>query len=197
MHQRQGKRLSLSEYRQLKRDAINRQVQQTCSDIALKLEQLHKQVLKPVEEATDAVQSTVGTVQETMESAKTMINSVGNQVNKRPWLLMTGGLVAGLGTGLLTTTPAKESSDCSEHNGYHAAVSTKPGFLSTQFDKIKGIAVGAGLALVRDLVKDRVPEWADAADQLANDVTVQLGAVPFTSPILQPSASAVETCSRF
>jgi ElaB/YqjD/DUF883 family membrane-anchored ribosome-binding protein len=191
MYQQQGKRLSFSEYRQLKREAINRQVQQLCTDIAQKMEQLHHKVLDPVEKASDAVQSTVGTVQDTMESAKTMLHSVGQQVNKRPWLLMTGGLVAGLGTGLLTTTPAKESSDRSEHNGYHAAVSTKPGFLSTQFDKIKDIAVGAGLALVRDLVKDRVPEWADAADKLANDVTVQLGAVPFTSPILQPSASAV------
>lgn len=193
MYQRQGQnRLSLPEYRKLKRAAINRQVEQTCTDIAKKLEQLHDQVIKPVEKATDAVQSTVGTMQETMESAKTLIGDVSEQVNKRPWLLMTGGLVAGLGTGILTTTPSKDTTkDQASHNGYHAAFSSKPGFLSTQFDKIKDIAVGAGLALVRDLVKDRVPEWADAADQLANDVTVQLGAVPFTSPILQPSASAV------
>ena len=127
-----------------------------------------------------------------MQTAKTLIDNVSEQVSKRPWAFMTGGLVAGLGTGLLTTTPAKEEAqNHSSHNGYHAALSTKPGFLSTQFDKIKDIAVGAGLALVRDLVKERVPEWADAADQLANDVTLQLGAVPFTAPILQPSVSAV------
>lgn len=203
MYKRSSKnRLTRPEYRQLRRDRISQQVERTCGDIALKLEQLHHQVIKPVEQATDAVQSTVGSMADTVQTAKTVIDNVGEHVTKHPWLTVTGSLVAGLGTGLLLTTPEgvnntnadgfnklNGSNNLNGFTGYPST--TEPGFLSKQWEKMQGVAVGAGLALVRDLVKTRMPLWADAADQLTQDVTARLGAVQFTSPIIPPGTSAV------
>lgn len=181
----------MSSATEAKRREIMQNVRQTCTELAAKFEQLHKQVIKPVERAKNAVTSTVGTVTETVSSAKQVVESVGEQVAKRPWLAMAGSIAAGLGAGLLTGGRSAEScSIASEFNGYAASIPTppsKPGFLNKQFNKLTGVAVGAGLAIVRDLVKDKMPAWADAADSITNDLTEQFGAVPFAGPILQTS----------
>lgn len=175
-----------------KRREIMRNVKQTCTELAAKFEQLHRQVLKPVEVAKDAVASTVETVTDTVSSARHAVESVGKQVAKRPWLAMFGSIAAGLGAGLLmggTSTTTTEAAPLSPtFNGFAASVptpSSKPSFISAQFNKLTGVAVGAGLAVVRDLVKDKMPAWADAADSIASDLTEQFGAVPFKAPILQ------------
>jgi ElaB/YqjD/DUF883 family membrane-anchored ribosome-binding protein len=177
-----------------KRREIMRNVKQTCTELAAKFEQIHRQVIKPVEEAKDAVASTMGTVTDTVSSARHVVETVGEHVAKQPWLAMFGSIAAGLGTGLLmggrSTSTTESTTTPAAFNGYSASIPappTKPSFLSRQINKITGVAVGAGLAVVRDLVKDKMPDWADAADSIASDLTEQFGAVPFTGTILQPS----------
>ena len=179
-----------------KRREIMRNVKQTCSELAVKFEQLHRQVIQPVVVAKEAVTSTMGTVTDTVSSAKQVVETVGEQVAKRPWLAMLGSVAAGLGAGLLTggssSTAAEASAPAPAFNGFAASITappTKPGFISSQFNKLTGVAVGAGLAVVRDLVKDKMPDWADAADSIASDLTEQFGAVPFTAPILSPQST--------
>lgn len=178
-----------------KRREIMQNVKKTCTSLASKLEQFHHQVFKPVEQAKDAVVSTIGTVTDTVSSAKHVVDSVGEQVAKRPWIAIFGSIAAGVGTGLLTgraAPPAESQTTGTPFNGY-AAVPTglpeQPGFFSKQINKLTGVAVGAGLAVVRDLVKGHLPAWADAADLVASDLTEQLGAVPFAGPILHPTPS--------
>lgn len=179
---------------EVKRREIIQKVRLTCTELAAKFEQLHRQVIKPVEVAKDAVASTMGTVTDTVSSAKHVVEAVGEHVARQPWLAMFGSIAAGLGAGLLmggkSTSTTESTIATTAFNGFSAPIPappTKPGFLSRQINKITGVAVGAGLAVVRDLVKDQMPDWADAADSIAIDLTEQLGAVPFTGPILQPS----------
>jgi len=176
-----------------KRREIMGNVRYTCTGLASKLEQLHRRVIKPVEQAKDAVASTVETVTESVSSAKHAVDTVGEQVAKHPWLAILGGIAAGVGAGLLTgrrcsaAASAEASTIHPEFNGSAAFIPPpveKPGFLNKQFNKLTGVAVGAGLAVVRDLVKERMPAWADAADSITSDLTEQMGAVPFTGPIL-------------
>jgi len=177
-----------------KRREIMRNVRHTCTELASKFEQLHRQVIKPVEQAKDAVASTMETVTDSLSSAKHAVETMGEHVAKRPWLAILGGMAAGVGAGLLTggrgrsASTSERSSMSPEFNGSAAFIpqaEAKPSFLSKQFNKLTSVAVGAGLAVVRDLVKERMPDWAEAADSIASDLTEQMGAVPFTGPILK------------
>jgi len=176
-----------------KRREIMQNVKTTCTSLASKIEQFHHKVIKPVEKAKDSVMNTVGsvtdTVSSTVSSAKHVVDTVGDHVSKSPWLAIAGSMVAGVGAGLLMgkSTPAPHAS----HNGYSAASSnhSEPGFISKQIKKLTGVAVGAGLATVRDLVKEHVPALSEAADSLVGDLTEQLGAVPYHGPSLYSSRS--------
>jgi ElaB/YqjD/DUF883 family membrane-anchored ribosome-binding protein len=175
---------------------IMRSVRQRCTDLAEKLERLHHSVIKPVEKVGEAVSSTVGTVSETVVTAHHAIESIGAKVAKWPWTSMAGSLAAGLGTGLLMGHNSEEckSGDVNSNDvATFTAPPKKPGFLENQFHKITSIAVGAGLAALRDLVKDHAPSCAHLADQFTQDLTQQLGAVNLTSPIRRPADSYCES----
>lgn len=171
----------------LRKDEILKSVKEHCSSLANKLEKLHHKVIKPVGEASDAVAGTVGSVSQTVSSAKQMVDTAGEHITHWPWLSLAGSLAAGLGTGLLV--PSSSSSTRLTCSSTDDGVPHQPGFLASQFNKLTGIAVGAGLAAVRDIVKDQVPSLSDAADHLTRDLTQQLGAVPFSMPIIQPTVS--------
>jgi len=53
------------------------------------------------------------------------------------------------------------------------------GWFSEEWDKFKGIAMGAAIALARDFMKDQAPKFSDNIDQFMNDMTHKLGATPF------------------
>jgi ElaB/YqjD/DUF883 family membrane-anchored ribosome-binding protein len=175
-----------------KRQEIRQQVKQTCTDLASKLEQIHKQVIQPVTDAKEAVTQTV-------DSAKQVVDTVGEHIALRPWLAVLGSMVAGVGAGLMTggktTTPPAEVPQQFETvfvpqvqavTAPLPAAPPAPGFIQRQINNLTGISVGAGLALVRDLIKDHMPAWSTAADKLTADLSEHLGAVPYRGPILHP-----------
>ncbi len=76
--------------------------------------------------------------------------------------------------------------------GPAAAASSAPGFLEEmtqkfqpEINKLKGLAIGAVFALVRDMVKQSVPEpLAPQLEQLVDNVAVKLGGEPVRGPLL-------------
>jgi ElaB/YqjD/DUF883 family membrane-anchored ribosome-binding protein len=59
-----------------------------------------------------------------------------------------------------------------------------------ELDKVKGMAVGALLGLVRDLAKQAVPPTlAPQVEEIMNSVTTKLGGTPFQEPLIEPSGS--------
>jgi ElaB/YqjD/DUF883 family membrane-anchored ribosome-binding protein len=178
-----------------KRQEIRQQVKQTCTDLASKLEQIHMQVIKPVTDAKEAVTQTV-------DSAKQVVDTVSEHISLRPWLAVMGSMAAGVGAGLMTggkpASPTSTAASPVEDVQQYAALATPPlaampqpqppppGFIQRQLNNLTGLSVGAGLALVRDIIKDHMPAWAAAADKLTADLSEHLGAVPFRGPILHP-----------
>lgn len=181
----------MSPANQKRKAQIMLSVNERCTALAEKLESLHHKVIKPVEKAGEAVSSTVGKVTETVSTARQVVDSVGEQVSKWPWLSLAGSLVAGVGTGLIINGHSAHATD--QPDGAEQTQPPKPGFLAEQFNKLTGLAVGAGLAAVRDLVKVHAPSLAGVADHFTEDLTQQFGAVPFSAPILQPTGSFCET----
>jgi hypothetical protein len=188
-----------------KRLEIQKSVRQTCTDLAAKLEQLHQQVLQPVEKARSVVTQTVETVKGTVNTAKDALDTVGETISHWPWTSMVSSLAAGMGTGWLTASMTSNPTDSTAIPKMTAAfvpqqeaASQQPSFLKKQINKLTGVSVGAGVALVRDIVKDHMPDWSEAADQLAQDLTTHLGAVPFHGTLLRPSndSSANEATSH-
>jgi ElaB/YqjD/DUF883 family membrane-anchored ribosome-binding protein len=175
-----------------KRQALQQQVKETCSELVVKLEQLHNQVFKPVQKAQEAVAQTVDTVKQTVDTAKNAIDTVGEHIAQHPWLVIAGSMAAGVSTGYLTSSlkPGAPQPVMAA-----AALPPKPGFFQRQLNKLTEISIGAGVALVRDLMKQRMPdEYCGLADHVACNLTQQFGGVPFMAPILpQNNADELNT----
>jgi ElaB/YqjD/DUF883 family membrane-anchored ribosome-binding protein len=57
----------------------------------------------------------------------------------------------------------------------------QPGVLDlfdSEIAKVKGIAIGYGMGLARDAIKEAVPQWAPQIDELMNSITTKLGGEP-------------------
>jgi len=77
-----------------------------------------------------------------------------------------------------------------------AAEPSRPGLLSRlrhtfddEIDKVKGMAVGAVLGIVRDLAKESFPQLAPQIEDVVNSATTKLGGQPVAGPFFEPSAS--------
>jgi len=67
----------------------------------------------------------------------------------------------------------------SDAQGKAGMMSGVKGWFAEEFDKFKGIATGAAIALARDFLKDQAPQFSGNIDQFMNDMTQKLGATPF------------------
>jgi ElaB/YqjD/DUF883 family membrane-anchored ribosome-binding protein len=62
-----------------------------------------------------------------------------------------------------------------------AAAPSRPGMLDLfddEIDKVKGMAIGYVMGLVRDSIKDTVPQLASQIDDVMNSVATKLGSTP-------------------
>lgn len=156
---------------------IMKSVRERCTALADKFERLHHRVIKPVEQAGEAVSSTVDKMTKTVSTARHVVDSVGEQLAKWPWVSIAGGLAAGVGTGLLIDNSSNQPSS---EPDFQPSL-PKPGFLNEQIHKLTSLAAGAGLAALRDVMKHHLPSLAGVADQFTNDLSQKLGVVPFTT----------------
>lgn len=198
-------------------DVIREQIEETRSSLTEKLETLEGQVRETVQSAKATVEDTIETVkssvQHTVDSVKQTFD-LSYQVDRHPWAMTGGSFVVGflLGNyleGRRQTRPisSSQTSAYAQPNGgqsmmgYTAPVaapappappSLARRVLSTfdeEIDKVKGIAIGAMLGLVRDLAKHSLPQLAPQIEEVANSATVKLGGSPWPGSLLQPEAS--------
>jgi ElaB/YqjD/DUF883 family membrane-anchored ribosome-binding protein len=96
-------------------EVIKHDIDETATDLKTKVEQLEEKVLGTVKGTTDAVSETVESVKETVrqtidtvrETVEDTVQSVKRtidlryQVDRHPWLMMSGSVVAGFAAGKL------------------------------------------------------------------------------------------------
>jgi ElaB/YqjD/DUF883 family membrane-anchored ribosome-binding protein len=141
-----------------------------------------------------AARSAQATVEDSIQSAKDAVASVKrtfdikHQVEQRPWTMFGGSVLAGLAVGLLIPKgPSRPAKD----NGQAAALVPVPRLQAEplpppsvlepfreEIDKVKGIAIGYVMGLVRDSVKESAPQMASQIDDLMNGLTTKLGGKP-------------------
>jgi hypothetical protein len=152
-----------------------------------------------------AAQSAQATVENSIQSAKDAVASVkrtfdiNHQIEQRPWTIVGGCFLAGLAVSYLIPKgrPSQESGVRGQESAKKANSSptpdsrpltpekadtpSKPGIFEPfqeEIDKVKGIAIGFVMGLVRDSIKESVPEMASKIDDLMNGITTKLGGEP-------------------
>jgi len=191
-----------------KLDEIRSDMAQTRVALADKLSALQDKVFGTVEHTVDAVQ-------ETVEAAKRTFD-LRYQTELHPWRMVGVAVFAGAVAGHLLggsrgASFAGLTRDSFLPVGFpwstpgngtgHQATSVKaepaaaapegPGLFAEELQQIKGAAIGAGMALVRDWLKQSVPGLHEQIERIMNDTTTKLGGVPVQGPIL-----GMDTCQR-
>lgn len=175
-------------------------------------------VAETVENVRGTVEDTVGSMKDTIESTLDSVKDtfdVSLQVRRHPWAVMGGSVFAGyvLGSLLPATRPTRAAPALVPSApppsplslpAYQADVSSRPpaeakpkkpslltGLLeqfSPEIQQLKGVAIGAVAAMVRDAIKDRVPPGLEPHVQdMIHNVTHKLGGEEIKGPILPQS----------
>ena len=189
-----------------KMDEIRTDMAETRTALADKLEALQGKVLNTVEQ-------TVGTVQETVQAAKQTLD-FRYQTEQHPWRMFGLAVLAGTVTGFWL---GKQRQPSSSPNGDQSSPSlaswtggdgrpqrdaslpfsqptrqSENGLFTEELQQIKGIAIGTGMALLRDLLKEAAPGLSDQINQLVDNATRKAGGTPVTgSPFVKEDASPV------
>jgi len=196
-------------------DVIREQIEETRSALTEKLETLEGQVRDTVQSAKATVEDTIETVkssvQQTVESVQQTFD-LRYQVDRHPWAMTGGSFVVGLllgnyveGRRQTRQVSLPHADAYSKPNGgqslmgYTPPVSApaKPSLVKRvlsafddEIDKVKGVAIGAAMGLVRDLAKRSLPQLASQIDDVVNNATVKLGGDPLAGSFLQPDETA-------
>lgn len=193
-------------------EVIRHQMEDTRTDISEKLDTLENEFAGSVQHASDAVNETVaevrgtvkdtvdtvqGAVHETLETMKSTFD-VPHQVDQHPWLMLGGAVAAGYLGGLVLSSLEKPHapSHPTGHDSHREPSSTSKWLgqlaqeLKPEIEQVKGLAIGAALSIVRDLLSRSLPP--DARKQVAetmDHVTVKLGGKPIQGlvPEREPS----------
>jgi ElaB/YqjD/DUF883 family membrane-anchored ribosome-binding protein len=203
-------------------EVIRQQIEETRSSLAEKLSTLEDKVVDTVKDTTDTVAETVESVAETVESVKESVTGtvdavkesvqetveavkrtfdLRQQVDRHPWLMVSGSVVSGfLCERLMERYPAETSyasppaprpSGAGTADGAQA-----PGTLDKlyhtfegELTKVRELAVGTLFGVLRDLVKRALPEHlAPQVAEVVDRVTSKLGGKPIEGPLVsEPS----------
>jgi len=179
-------------------------MEETRSSLADKLETLENEFRETVEGATEAVSNTVEAVQETVETVKETFDP-RKQVERHPWLMMAGAVATGYVAGcLLERSPPARSAATQQPPppmpfvGAGAAppaapptAPASPGPFASSLEKLKGLAIGSLMSVVRELVTRAAPPTiVSELVSVVDDVTTKLGGKPLRSP---PESTAPES----
>jgi ElaB/YqjD/DUF883 family membrane-anchored ribosome-binding protein len=154
------------------------------------------------ESVNDTVSSVKESMHEGVESVKGFVD-VKAHVEERPWLMVGGSILCGYVLGAMLTeskpkmefpaTPATPPPRRGrlEGNGHHkrsepqqaaASKSESSGLFSAmqpEIDKLKGLALGAVLGTVREMItKQTPPHMADQLRQVIDGITEKIGGEP-------------------
>jgi len=179
-------------------EVIHHQMEATRASLADKLDTLENHVLGTVHQATDAVSHTVedvksvvdtvtDSIQETVQSVKETFN-LRDRVREHPWMSVSGAVAVGFLGGYLLPAPAAQQPEPVEYpppepprplsRAESRYVEETSDFGPLQ--KIKELAIGALMNLVRQFAADATPENMkhDVLD-LVDDLTTRFGGKPF------------------
>jgi len=202
------------------RDAVTCTVETVRETVNSTLGGVRETVSSTVEAVRDQVQDTMCSVREAL--------NVQHQVQAHPWVMLGGSVAAGylLGSLLPQRGPKQTGQErpsspspmygARQYEPERAAswsepaqpTSRAPGFLTgiadqfaPEIQKVKGMAIGAAIGLVRDLLKQQIPEQlAGNVDEVLDSMTTKLGGEPmrgsvleaFTAPRSEPRRSSFE-----
>jgi len=221
-------------------EVIKRQMEETRSSLAEKLETLENKVVDTVSGATDAVTGTVesvkdavegtvgsvkNTVTETVESIRDTFN-LRLQMERHPWLILGGCVGVGFLLGRMIPrargpghqriargmayagheaprpvmeTPRATPPERETHAASAAAIgrSARKSWLSDlgqvlepEINRLKSMAIGTGMAYLRNLVSQVVPEhFRDQVHGMIDNVNEKLGGQKVDNPGFGPGSS--------
>jgi ElaB/YqjD/DUF883 family membrane-anchored ribosome-binding protein len=197
-------------------EQIRQQIDETRSAITEKLEALEEQVTDTVQNVKDSVQDTiestretvqetVSTIKETVQETVTTVKETFDlrlQVERHPWPMLGGALVAGVVTGALVgearhrrTMPVERLRSNGEPMMRHpereesriAPPARRPGIFDRFHDEIaqvKGMALGMVFGVVRDVIQENLPQMADQVGEVMDRLTTKFGGEPVKGPVL-------------
>ena len=199
-----------------KPEEIHRQIDETRSALTEKLETLENEVLGTVHNVTDTVEQTIENVKDTVEETVNTVKRTFDleyQVDRHPWAMFTGSVVAGCLAGTLFESlrhrrhawaPAAESlSTLASQEGYaqtspsyQPSGASRPSWISgllhqfePEVEKFKELAIGTALGLVRDYVKQSLPPALEPrVNDILDSVTTKLGGRP-VGPVMESGPS--------
>jgi ElaB/YqjD/DUF883 family membrane-anchored ribosome-binding protein len=190
-------------------EVIRHQMEETRSSLADKLGELEGQIRGAVEGATNLVTDTAETVQETIhnvtETVQDTVHTVAEafdlskQVERHPWPMMGAAVATGFAGSLVLSrlggVTEVASSAASSLNGATSRVAAaveRPGPIRDVLTRVKGLAIGALMGAVGDMVVKALPsQYAEDATKIVDDLTVQLGGKPREH---KPQAASPEAC---
>lgn len=195
-------------------EVMREQMEETRVSLTEKLETLEQHVVETVQGATtamnetvenvkEAVQDTVATVKDTVQDTVDGVKETFNlqhQVEQHPWGMMAGSIAIGyLGGYLLSRPRTRISANIGMQHPLPvsqptSSVPTSSGpswwtgvsaLFAPEIAKVKGLALGVALGIVRDSITQAAPEQMKS--ELANvidNITAKLGGEPLQAPVL-------------
>lgn len=186
-----------SNHEQHKMNEIRSDMQETRAALADKLETLQQRVACTVEQTVESVQDAVQTAKRSLD--------LSYQVEQRPWAMVGAAFLAGTVVGFLTNKArppaATEQPETPSRPRKHSVAtgngrsderrtqtrSESPGLFTEELQKLKGIAVGVGMALARDWLKEAAPGLTQQIEQVMDSATRKLGGVPVEGAPFEPA----------
>jgi hypothetical protein len=186
-------------------EVIRRKMEHTRESLTDKLETLENKLLSSVHQATSAVNETVASVKETMsdgvESVKDAVD-IPAHVDRHPWLAFGGSVLCGYMLGsmfggarsprqaaapLQLPLPPASRNGSREQATHEPATAAPPkaGWLDAlepEIRHLKGLALGATLGTLREMLSKEVPpHMAEQLREIVDAVTKKLGGEPIPS----------------
>jgi ElaB/YqjD/DUF883 family membrane-anchored ribosome-binding protein len=205
-----------------KLDQLEQKVAHTVSDATQTVEQVRSAVTGTVSSVTESVRETVESVTDALDLSK--------QVERHPWGMVAGATALGFVGGCLlysqTSAPARSQTreptikPSKTGNGKHGSLGQRVARFAEQspfgsqtwgpvVDKLRGLAVGTALGVVKDLVSKAVPPALERdVSEVMDGITSALGGHPISGHVLpekwpqsemagsSPSAAAAESWER-
>jgi ElaB/YqjD/DUF883 family membrane-anchored ribosome-binding protein len=218
--QMEDTRTALTEKLETLEDKLMNTVQETKAAVDETVASVKETVVGTVQETRSAVKETVASVKDTMhesvEGVKDMMD-VSAHVDRHPWLSVGGAVLCGYILGSLipggqgprserrvVASPAVPRPQYGNGDARHtyqkpqavAETPTTSSWLSSfdpELQKLKGMAVGAALGMVRDMITEAVPpQMVDQVRTLVDDVTRKVGGEPVPSSTFSESMMGQE-----
>jgi len=184
-------------------EVIHHEMEEKRASLAEKLDTLENHVLGTVQEATEAVSHTVedvksvvdtvtDNVKDTVESVTETVKhtfDIDDHVRHHPWGMFCGAVAAGFVGGRLLTPARSEQKESPQAAPSPAPLppsprraaqreESQPG-MNELLQRVKGLALGALMKVVRDVVAEALPETMKAdVMNVVDDFTTKLGGKP-------------------